>query len=84
MSKAFIAILATRFAPFNFSNVFGFPNTVLAMDEWGASLPMFKEEKCDNPTTHLLEFHEVMHQMGIVNEGVLMKMFMCSLEGDAC
>jgi hypothetical protein len=37
-------------------------------------------------TLHInfLEFHEVMHQLGIHHEDVLMKMFMYSLEGEAC
>jgi hypothetical protein len=42
------------------------------------SLPKFKEEKEDNPAQHLLEFHECMDQLGIVNEDVLMKLFMFS------
>ena len=42
-----------------------------------------REKKYDNPTTHLLKFHEVMYQLGIHHEDVLMKMSMYSLEGEA-
>jgi hypothetical protein len=77
------AILAWRFSPFNFSVVPGFPNVVPTIDEWGDYLPRFREDKDDNPADHLLEFHEVMHQLGIHHEDVLMNMFMYSLEGDA-
>jgi hypothetical protein len=45
---------------------------------------MFREKNDENPATHLLKFHEVMHQLGISHEDVLMKMFMYSLEGHAC
>jgi hypothetical protein len=76
-------ILAQRFAPFNFSVVPGFPNVVPTVDEWGDCLPKFREDRDDNPADHLLEFHEVMYQLGIHHEDVLMKMFMYSLEGEA-
>jgi hypothetical protein len=77
------AILARRFNPLNFSIVYGFPNVVPTMDVWGDYLPRFREDKHDNPAYHLLEFHEVMHRLGIYHEDVLMKMFISSLEGDA-
>jgi hypothetical protein len=77
------AILARRFAPFNFSVVSGFPNVVPTMDEWGDFLPIFREHKEDNPAQHLREFHELMHQWEIHHEDVLMKMFVFSLDGDA-
>jgi hypothetical protein len=77
------AILAQRFSPLNFSVVPGFPNVVPTIDEWGDYLPRFREDKDDNPADHLLEFHEVMHQLGIHHEDVLMNMFMYSLEGYA-
>jgi len=46
-------------------------------------LPIFREDKDDNPVDHFLEFHEVMHQLGIHHEDVLMNIFMYSLEGYA-
>jgi hypothetical protein len=73
-------ILAQRFSPFNFSIVHGFPNVVPTIDEWGEYLPIFREDKDDNPADHLLEFHEFMHQLGIHHEHVLMKIFMYTLE----
>jgi hypothetical protein len=76
-------ILAQRFSPFNFSVVPSFLNVVPTIDEWGDCFPKFREDRDDNPTDHLLEFHEVMYQLGIHHEDVLMKMFMYSLEGEA-
>jgi hypothetical protein len=78
------AILSRRFSPFNFSYVPDFPNVVPTIDEWGDFLPIFGDNRDDNPAEHLLEFHELMHQWRIHHEDVLMKMFMYSLEGDAC
>jgi hypothetical protein len=46
-------------------------------------LHVFKEEKEDNPSQHLVTFHQCMDQLGILHEDVLMKMFMYSLKGDA-
>jgi len=76
-------ILAQKFAPFDFSAILGFPNVVPIMDEWGDCLPRFRENKDDHPAKHLLDFHEIMNQLGIYHEYVLMKMFMYSLVGDA-
>ena len=73
------AIMAQKFAPFNFSIVPGFPHVVPTMIEWGDFLPIFKEEKEDNPTEHLLKFHECMDLLDHQDEDVCMKMFMCSL-----
>ena len=60
MSKAFAALLARMFAPLDFSSVPGFPHPVPDMSEWGDFLPVFKEEKEDNPAQHLLKFHKCM------------------------
>ena len=51
------AILARKFAPFNFSDIPGFPNPVPTMDVWGDCLPRFRESKEDNPSDHLIKFH---------------------------
>jgi hypothetical protein len=77
------AILAQRFAPFNFFVVPCFPNLVPTIDEWGDFMPIFREHKDDDPAKHLLEFHELKHQWEIHHEDALMKMFMYTLEGDA-
>ena len=53
------------------------------MSEWGDFLPVFKEEKEDNPIEHLLKFHECMDLLDQQHEYVHMKMFMYSLYGDA-
>jgi hypothetical protein len=76
-------IVAQRFAPFNFSTILGFPNVVPSPDEWGNYFSIFREHEEDNPTQHICEFHELMHQWEIHHEDVLLKMFMFSLAGDA-
>ena len=83
MSKRFETMLAQRFAPLNFSNVPGFPNTVPIIDEWEGVLPLFQEKEEDNPAHHVIKFHQYMDQLGIHHEDVLMKMFMYSLDGSA-
>ena len=83
MSKAFASLLAQRFAPLDFSSISGFPHPVPHMSEWGDFLPVFKEEKEDNPAEHLKKFHECMDLLDLQHEDVHMKMFMHSLEGDA-
>jgi hypothetical protein len=83
MTKAMEAILAWRFSPLNFSVVPSFPNLVPPPSEWMDYLLVFKEEKEDNPSQHLVTFHQCMDQLGILHEDVLMKMFMYSLKGDA-
>jgi hypothetical protein len=83
MSKSFAALLARRFAPLDFSSVSGFPHPVPHMSEWGDFLPVFKEEKEDNPAEHLKKFHECMDLLDLQHEDVRMKMFMHSLYGDA-
>jgi len=59
------SILARRFAPFNFSDVPGFPNPVPTMDVWVDGLPQFRERKEDNPLDHLIRFHQYMVQLNI-------------------
>ena len=77
------AILARRFAPFNFFDVPGFPNPVPIMDVWGDCLPWFRKIKEDNPSDHLIRFHQYMVHLNIQHEYVLMNMFMYSLDQDA-
>ena len=60
MSEAFAALLAQRFPPLNFSSIPSFPHPVPDMYEWRDFLPVFKEEKENNPIEHLLKFHECM------------------------
>jgi hypothetical protein len=83
MSKAFVALLAWRFARLDFSSVFGFPHPIPHMSEWGDFLPVFKDEKEYNPAEHLKKFHECMDLLDLQHEDVCMKMFMHSLYGDA-
>ena len=83
MSKAMEAILVWRFAPFNFSAIVGFPNDVPTIDIWGDCLPQLREKVEENPTLHLIKFHQCMDQLNFHHEDALMKMFMYSLEGDA-
>jgi hypothetical protein len=85
MSSSFTAQIAARFAPLEFTKVFGFPNVVPDIKEWGDYLPSFREDKDGNPTQHLFEFQNLMHQLDIHHEDflILMKLFMFSLGGDA-
>ena len=77
------AIVARRFTPLDFSTVPGFPHPVPSMTEWGYFLPIFRERRGDNPTDHLIKFHECMNLLDLQHEDVRMKMFMYSLDGDA-
>jgi len=76
------AIVAARFAPFNFADIVGFPNDVPTIDIWGDFLPRFIENDEDNPTLHVIKFYQCIYQLNIHHEDVLMNMFMYSLEGD--
>jgi hypothetical protein len=80
MSDSFAARIAARFAPPDFANVYGFPNTVLDIKVWEDVLPKFGEYADDNPAQHLFEFHNLMDELNIHHEDVLMKLFMFSLE----
>jgi hypothetical protein len=82
MSKEFACLLSRRFAPLKFSTIPSFPHPVPFMDIWGDYIPWFREEKEDNPSNHLIRFHQCMAQLHIHDEDVLMKMFFYSLEGD--
>lgn len=81
MVNSFVALIATRYEPFNFSNVPGFPNPMLDIKEWGDYLPKFKEDDEDSLAQHLTNFHEYMHHLGIFHEDTLTKLFMFSLDG---
>jgi hypothetical protein len=83
MSSSIAAKIAARYAPFDFSNILGFPNPMPSTKDWEDCLPRFREDDDDCPTQHLIDFHECMYQLGIFHEDVLMKMFMISLDGDA-
>jgi hypothetical protein len=49
MSKTMEAILAHRFAPFDFSAIPGFTNIVPSMHEWGDYLLRFRGDDHDHP-----------------------------------
>jgi hypothetical protein len=83
MSSSFAARIAARFAPLDFTNVYGFPNTVPDIKIWADILPKFGEYEDDNPGQHLFEFHKLMEELNVHHEDVLMKLFMFSLENDA-
>jgi hypothetical protein len=83
MSNLFTARIAARFAPLDFANVYGFPNTVPDIKIWGDILPKFGEDEDENPGQHLFEFHKLMEELNVHHEDVLMKLFMFSLEKDA-
>jgi hypothetical protein len=82
MSSSFAAKIAARYAPFDFSNVPGFPNVVPNMEDWVDYLPIFNTDDEKILAQHLKDFHACMHQLNIYHEDVLMKMFLSSLSGD--
>jgi hypothetical protein len=45
MSSSFVAKIAGRYAPFNFSNILGYPNAMASTKDWANCLPRFREEK---------------------------------------
>jgi hypothetical protein len=77
------AIIDARYVSFDFSNILGFPNLVPDKEEWGHCLPRFRGEYWEVLVEHLLDFHECMHQLGIIHEDVLINMFRYSMEGNA-
>ena len=83
MSKSFFSLLDRIFSPLDFSSVLGFAHLVPNMSEWGDFLPIFREEKEDNPAEHLLKFHKCMDILDQQHEDVRMNIFMYSLYGDA-
>jgi len=77
------SIVATMFSPFNFDDIVGFHNVFPTIDVWGDYLPWLRESREDNPSDHLIKFHECMDQLDIHLEDVRMNMFMYSLESNA-
>jgi hypothetical protein len=53
---------------------------VPSRDEWEVSLPKFQGEEWKEPTEHLLDFHDFIHQIHIVHEDVHINLFRYSLE----
>ena len=62
MTSSFASQLAIRFAPFDFSNVHGFPNYFPDRDEWEDHLLVFREDDEDHFAYHLIDFHECVDQ----------------------
>jgi hypothetical protein len=83
MASSTVSMLDTRNAPFDFSNIPGFPNPMTGAGVWGDCLPRFIEANDDNLAKHLMGFHLCMHQLSIFQEDVLMKMLLTYLEEDA-
>jgi hypothetical protein len=54
-------ILAQRFAFCDFSQIVGFPNALPVRDQWEDFLPEFHATSWEEPTEHLLDFHEAIH-----------------------
>ena len=83
MSNSFTAQIGAKFAPLDFTNVYGFSNTIPDIKIWEDVLPKFREYVDDNPAQHLFEFHKLMDELNIHHEDVLIELFMFSLERDA-
>jgi hypothetical protein len=73
MSVSFTAQIAARFVPMDFTNVYGFPNTILDIKVWEDVLPKFGEYVDDNLAQHLFEFHKLMDELNIHHEDVLIE-----------
>jgi hypothetical protein len=71
MSNSFVVQSAVSFAPLDFTNVYGFPNTVPDIKIWEDVLPKFGGYAYNNPTQHLFEFHKLMDELNIHHEDVL-------------
>jgi hypothetical protein len=74
-------ILSHRYAFFNFTNIYGFPNPEPDRSEWEGCLPRFRGENWEVPAEFLLYFHECMLKMKVVHEYVLINLFRYSLYG---
>ena len=67
----------------NRSHIPGFPNPMPKV-EWLTNLPIFKDEKKDNFSLHLVRFHIHVHSLKVqFPEDCLMKIFMVTLEDKA-
>ena len=77
------AILAQRFAFYDFLNITGFPHSVPTIIEWDNYLPRFRGNKHDHPGEHLSSFHKCMIEHGFIHEDVLIKLFRFSLQEHA-
>jgi hypothetical protein len=60
--------LAQRYEIFYFSNVLGFLNPIPERNEWESCIMKFKGEYWEVHAEFLLDFHDCMHQLGIVHE----------------
>jgi len=56
----FEAILAQRYAIFDFLNAPSFPNVMPERNDWESCLPRFKGNDWEVPAEQLLNFHECM------------------------
>ena len=59
-----IARINARYAPMNRSHIPGFPNPMPKV-EWLTDLPIFKDEKKDNVSLHLVRFHMHVHSLKV-------------------
>ena len=72
-----------RYAPMNKDHILGFPHKMPQIN-WDKNLPMFQDEKFDDPFLHLIKFHIHIWRLKVEwHEDCLMKMFMVTLEGKA-
>ena len=70
-----------RYAFCNLLSISGYPHLVPSRDEWENSLPRFQGEEWEVPAEHLLDFHDFIHRLEIINEDVQIKLFKYSLKG---
>ena len=49
--------------------------------EWEDFFPRFRGENLEMPNDFLLDFHECILKLKVIDEDVLIKLFTCSLDG---
>ena len=59
-----ITRINARYAPMNRSHIPGFQNRMPKV-EWLDDLPIFKDEKNDNVSLHLVRFHMHLHSLKV-------------------
>ena len=72
-----------RYAPMGRDHILGFPHKIPEIN-WIKNLPIFQDEKFDDPLSHLIKFHIHIWRLKVEwQEDRVMKMFMATLEGKA-
>ena len=72
-----------RYAPMSRDHITVFPHKMPEIN-WMKNLPIFRDEKVDDPLLHLIKFHIHIRRLKVEwHEDCLVKLFMATLEGSA-